>query len=172
MNMRRMWTFVPVILLLAVGMTSCADKPGPVENESYDPENPTVDDIPILLEAAKEALNAQYDLSSGVSGIEAMKRCFTLDLAVGKIGKPAIPILIEILSDKDKDSVSRGLAAKGLGELGTVAAEAVPALMEASKENDDDLSGFATRAVWQIDPEAAEKAGLKRPPAGAANQNS
>lgn len=131
--------------------------------KSYDPENPTVEDIPVLLDAAQEALIAQYDLKSGVDGIDALRRCHTLEQAVQKIGKPAVPQLVEILSDKGKHRVSRHLAANCLGKMGKAAEEAVPALIEASKENDRLLSQSAAQAVWQIDPGAAAKARLPRP---------
>ena len=131
--------------------------------KGYDPENPTAEDIPVLLDAAKEALIAQYDLKSGVDGVDAFRRWHTLDQAVEKIGQPAVPKLVEILSDKGKHRMARTLAAQSLGKMGKVAAEAVPALIEASKENDRLLSQSAAKAAWQIDPDAAAKAHLPKP---------
>jgi hypothetical protein len=132
--------------------------------KSYDPENPTAEDIPVLLDAAKEALIAQYDLKSGVDGVDALRRWHALDQAVEKVGQPAVPRLLEILADRGKHRMSRSLAAQSLGKMGKVAAEAVPALIEASKENDRMLSESAAKAAWKIDPDAAAKVRLPKPP--------
>jgi hypothetical protein len=115
------------------------------------------------LEAAKKALLAQGDPRSG-GGIEA-ERCYrALQKAVQKIGEPAIPPLIAILTDEGRDAMSRDLAADCLGELGPAAKEAVPALVVAATQKKEPLSTSAAYAVWKIAPDTAAKSRLKRPP--------
>jgi hypothetical protein len=60
---------------------------------------------------------------------------------------------------EDEDKVVRGWAARTLGEIGPQAAPAIPSLIRLLK--DKALAEEASEALRQIDPEAAEKAGVK-----------
>lgn len=62
---------------------------------------------------------------------------------------------------KDRHHEVRRSAAKALGQLGTAAKDAVPALIETLKDENGDVRQDAAIALKKIDPEAAKKAGLK-----------
>ena len=73
--------------------------------------------------------------------------------------KMAVPVLIESLKDKtDRDRVSSALY---LGVAGHNARSAVPALLVALADSEDAIRREAATALVNIDPEAAEKAGIK-----------
>jgi HEAT repeat protein len=61
---------------------------------------------------------------------------------------------------KDRDERVRQSAAWALGEIGAAAKPAVPALIEALKDEDRDVQFRAAEALKRIDPEAAHKAGV------------
>lgn len=61
----------------------------------------------------------------------------------------------------DPDASVRGAAASSLKAFGGEAEGAVPALLELLKDNDEYARGVAAKALEQIDPEAATKAGVK-----------
>jgi HEAT repeat protein len=85
--------------------------------------------------------------------------------------KAAIPALIELL--KNEDAGVRYMAAESLERIGPKAKEAVPALTEALKDPGQAsfssptateykaISDEAAKALKNIDPEAAKKAGIK-----------
>jgi len=66
-----------------------------------------------------------------------------------------ITLSIEYLIDglKDADAAVRKESAEKLGELGAKAKEAVPALVEAMKDKDEDVRDAAIVAVVSIDPD-------------------
>src|SRR5439155_27109601 len=75
--------------------------------------------------------------------------------ALGKIGAPAVPKLIEAL--KDKQAHVRELAASALKDIGPPARPAVPALIVIAKEQKALMARlFAIDALGRIGPEARE----------------
>jgi HEAT repeat protein len=70
--------------------------------------------------------------------------------ALGHIGKPAVPALVEVLKS-GHEGVGE-MAAKALGKLGPEAREAVPDLIEMLKKEDARL--FACQVLGKIGPEA------------------
>ena len=70
-------------------------------------------------------------------------------VALGECGPKAAPALIEEL--KNKDSVIRYWAARGLGKIGRPAAEsAIPALAEALKDSSEVVRVSAAYALWKL----------------------
>jgi len=70
-------------------------------------------------------------------------------VALGECGPKAAPALIEEL--KNKDSVIRYWAARGLGKIGRPAAEsAVPALAKALKDSSEVVRVSAAYALWKL----------------------
>jgi HEAT repeat protein len=71
--------------------------------------------------------------------------------ALGKIGSPAVPALLEAL--KDGNWRARKAAAEALGKIGD--RQALPALLEALKDRDEDVLRVAAEALGKIgDPQA------------------
>jgi HEAT repeat protein len=66
-----------------------------------------------------------------------------------------IPVLIEIADRKENGPRIRGMAIETLGDIGTDAKVAVPALMRACLDADRDVADVASRALKRIDPNAA-----------------
>ena len=71
-----------------------------------------------------------------------------------RIGRPAVPALIEALSDVDP--YVRVLAARSLAYIGQDAEPAVPALIAALDDPNEAVRQTAARALGQIGSEAAE----------------
>ena len=71
-----------------------------------------------------------------------------------RIGRPAVPALIEALSDTDP--YVRVLAARSLAYIGQDAEPAVPALIAALEDPNEAVRQTAARALGQIGPEAAD----------------
>jgi HEAT repeat protein len=69
--------------------------------------------------------------------------------------KMAAPVLIEVLQSTDHDAFLRGVAARGLGEMGVAGKQAIPALIATLKGEDSDLRGEALRALGCMGPAAA-----------------
>lgn len=93
--------------------------------------------------------------------------------ALGRIGQPAVPALIEQL--RNPDLRMRRQAAEILARIGPEAELAVPALLQALNDPDPDLRKSAIRAIGQIGPAAAPaipslihtlQQEASRPPAG------
>jgi HEAT repeat protein len=99
-------------------------------------------------------------LSVRTNSDPSLRALATRCLAIGDI--KAIPILIDALSDR---AISVRVAAIGaLGSLEGKAKSAVPALLETYR-NDSEASicRAAASAIKRIDPESAERAGIKEP---------
>ncbi len=79
--------------------------------------------------------------------------------ALGAIGKPGVPALIEAL--KDTDPGMRIVVCNALGRMGPEAKDAAPALLKLFESQN--VNGFlvAGAALMRIDPAAAKKAGVK-----------
>jgi HEAT repeat protein len=89
--------------------------------------------------------------------------------ALGRIGPSHIQHLTEAL--KNDDFTIRRQAAGMLGQSGFDARKAIPALVEALKDEDEGVRIWAAIALKHIDPEEAKKAGadnfIPPPPPGA-----
>jgi HEAT repeat protein len=70
-----------------------------------------------------------------------------------------VPALIESL--RDPDVFVRAQAATALGEFGTNAKPAAAVLIELLHEQNQDATNAASKAIKQIDPEAAARAGVR-----------
>jgi hypothetical protein len=73
--------------------------------------------------------------------------------ALGRIGPPAIPQLIELLKSPNPDV--RLIAAQVLARMGSDAKEAVPTLIPLLKDPDERVRKAATRTLGRIGPDAA-----------------
>ena len=77
----------------------------------------------------------QEVLSKLVNAMNSSKNDKTLVvLAIGFCGKPAVPILVNTLTNKANDTNVRGNAASALGEMGIDAMDAVPILINCLEE--------------------------------------
>ena len=79
----------------------------------------------------------------------------------GVRGPDAVPALIAVLRDLQNPRAREG-AICALGRMGPRAREAVPALREALHDEDQAVRVRAARALKDIDPNAAAKAGVPR----------
>jgi HEAT repeat protein len=116
--------------------------------------------VPALMEALKDedwrvrqaaarALGEIGDPQALPALIQALKDEYVreaVEEALGKIGVPAVPALIEALKDDDEDV--RRAAAGALGEIGDP--QAVPALIEALKDDDEYVRRAAVGALGKI----------------------
>ena len=79
--------------------------------------------------------------------------------ALGAIGKPGVPALIEAL--KDTDPGMRIVVCNALGRMGPEAKDAAPALLKLFESQNTNGFLVAGAALMRIDPAAAKKAGVK-----------
>lgn len=80
-------------------------------------------------------------------------------LALTRLGESALAPLADAL--KHEQPRIREYAARVLRDLGPAAKPAVPALLEAVHDHDPDVHAAAASALFKIDREAAEAAGVK-----------
>ena len=74
--------------------------------------------------------------------------------ALGRIGPPAVPQLVEALHSNDAET--RLVAAQTLARLGTDARDAVPDLIPLLEDPDERIRKAAMRALGRVGPEASE----------------
>jgi HEAT repeat protein len=79
--------------------------------------------------------------------------------ALERIGQEAVPVLHDALRER-KEVAIRAAIVGALHRLGPAAAETVPTLRAMFKDDDDPLQEAAGEALRQVDPSAAEKAGV------------
>lgn len=79
-----------------------------------------------------------------------------MPLLAGDAG--AVPVLLELL--RSNDSKARLIAAEGLERIGEKAKPAVPDLIAAMEDDNEDVRAQAEQSLFYIDREAAERAGL------------
>ncbi len=104
------------------------------------------DAIPALIECLDGSA------SGGRGGRDGEQMTLRAAYALTQIGKPAIPPLIKILENGDKDS--RAGAAMALGGMGAEAAEAIPALVANLGHEDDDIRQAIANGLGGIGPVA------------------
>jgi HEAT repeat protein len=86
---------------------------------------------------------------------------------LGPAGKPAVPILTELLKEKEAISKSdersvRILAVTALGKMGELAKDVVPKLADFLKESDENLKRAVIVALGNIGPPASSTVGRLR----------
>lgn len=74
--------------------------------------------------------------------------------ALGRIGRPAVPKLVEAL--ESSNPALRQKAADTLARIGPAASDAVPALIKALRDTDPLVRKSAARALGQIGPDAED----------------
>lgn len=93
---------------------------------------------------AKDAVPLLLELARPMDGVTWFP---SID-ALGLIGRPAVPTLVETLSDPE--SPLREHAADALGEMGPVAKDALPALLQAFDDDDEDVRNAVCNAIRDI----------------------
>ena len=78
------------------------------------------------------------------------------------VAKPAIPAIVRLIRQERIPSV-RVEAAKALGQFGGGDTAVIAALNEALRDRDFGVRSTATNSLLKLDPEAAAKAGVKKP---------
>jgi HEAT repeat protein len=91
-------------------------------------------------------------LVKALGGEDAFQRQ-SAEVALGRIGAPAVPALVEAL--EGKDDFPRHRAAEALGRIGSAAAAAVPALIQALGDREPLLRYRAAEALARMGPTAA-----------------
>jgi hypothetical protein len=74
--------------------------------------------------------------------------------ALGRIGAPAVPALVQVL--ENGDGATRLKVVETLGRMGEDAKEAVPALIRLLDDADPDVRKAATRSLGRIGPAASD----------------
>jgi HEAT repeat protein len=99
-------------------------------------------------EAAEALADMGQDAEDAIPELtELFKRdqCEVPHYLLASIGRAAVPALIEALEDKDKDKDDKDIrigAARGLGEIGEDAGDAVPALIEALDQDQEETKDY------------------------------
>ena len=107
--------------------------------------------IVIIVLAISTSLFAS-DISSLIKDLGTKAKAKDASEALAKIGKPAVPALIEALKDKDRH---RGrYAARALRQMGQDAADAIPALSEALDDADVETRDYAVEALGNMTQQA------------------
>ncbi|MGE3807703.1 MAG: HEAT repeat domain-containing protein [Gemmataceae bacterium] len=148
-----------LLLVLIAGMLHAEDQP----QEAISPKTPAAlvkqQTVPMpVKEASAQPAPALDDLLSRHQGLveqlvvalrdsEGEVRETTM-YTLGRIGKRAIPALIEKLRDKDRDL--RANAAYVLAQLGKDSQEALPSLLIALKDGDREVRRRAAYAIHRI----------------------
>lgn len=111
-----------------------------------------------LEEVGPEATPAIGPLVTALSDPDANVRSNAMNALV-EIGPEAVPALVGAL--EGETSSLREHAARTLRKMGTAAKDAVPALLKALEDDSVDVHTAVSSALYAVDREAAEKAGLK-----------
>jgi len=132
---------------LAVAAVGCTDS-------STTASGPTAEQIK-QLRASQPQEHTPSAISQALAGIPVRPwgvRETAVD-AIARIGEPAVPVLIQSLSDPDPGV--RTQAARALARMTDKAKPALPALTAALNDPDEDVRIAATRALGQLGPAAA-----------------
>ena len=123
-----------------------------VESESSDLQCEAAQALGRMGEEAETAIPTLTSLfrSGGCSD-------FGIIYSLANIGSAAVPVFIEALEDEDEDEDIRIDAARGLGEIGEDARDAVPALIEAlNQEGSGIFKAAVARAIGSIGEDARD----------------
>jgi hypothetical protein len=115
--------------------------------------------IDVLRENAADAIPVLIDIADGA---DAMRRMWAIDelVEVDHHSGQVVPALVEMLNHRH--SGNELFAITSLGRLGPVATSAIPQLVaQWSRESDLVWKNLIEVTIRKIDPEAAEKAGIK-----------
>ncbi len=82
------------------------------------------------------------------------RRCPVVVYALAALGEPAMPVLIDLLTDNDK--TVRWMAGYSLSRIGPAARSSIPALIEALRLPDRETGEFVAVALAGAGPEAVE----------------
>jgi HEAT repeat protein len=110
---------------------------------------------PVLIKIVDEEMLSNPGYDSIADGLPA-KAILSLT-SVGSEAKEAIPVLIRVLKQYQRDRTHRQLVAAALGRMGAAAAPALPVLREAAKSQDAGLRRAATKAIEEITGKEKQK---------------
>lgn len=105
-----------------------------------------------------DAMAALPELLRAIKGPDPLLRGRAA-VALGRMGKPAVAPLRDILKETDRDI--RGAAIAALGRIGPDAKDAVPDLLALLKQEEELTRKLAGDALRKIDPQSADAAGIK-----------
>ena len=106
----------------------------------------------------------KHNLPPPPDNLEIRRGAANVLLRMGPMAKPAVPTLIRAFKEED-DAYTKLMEAETLRRLGGAGNSAFIAEMtEALKDNNRDVRWHATNYLWRLDPEAAARAGVKKPP--------
>ncbi|MBP2648714.1 MAG: hypothetical protein H6Q77_2338 [Gemmatimonadetes bacterium] len=129
-----------LLILAAVSVASAAAQAKPKAKAG----DPIVQDRPLSAWIADLGAAAPYTRVSAAYAVGS----------AGPAGKPAVPALIENLSNEN--GAVRYSSTLALGEIGPDAAAAVPALQNALDDRNDDVSQMAKKSLRLITGESTE----------------
>jgi HEAT repeat protein len=133
---------IPVLIAAAVDVEEPVRKSASGAMEKIDPEWPTspeaAEAVPALVKALGSKFTEVWQLAS---------------FLLGRIGKPAVPALIDALADRWQES-RQSVVARTLGRIGPAAAEAVPALAHELTSENANVRQAAAEGLGQIGPPA------------------
>lgn len=101
----------------------------------------------------KQAERVLPVLRQGLGKVVAFDTTSPAADALGRIGKPAVPTLLDVL--KTGNTAARADAARALGKVGPDAADAVPALAEALHDPEPSIRRAALEGLGGVGPAAA-----------------
>ena len=145
---------LPAVLLLTMfllTLPACGQNPGANKPEAQGKPSPdevrglqaTVD--PAASDSAKSGSSSPYrSWSIKETAVDSLAR----------IGEPAVPVLIQSLSDPDPEL--REQAARAIARMGAIAKDAVPTLIQGLNDPQVTVRQACARALGQMGPAAAE----------------
>lgn len=133
---------IPPLIAAAVDVEEPVRKSASGALEKIDPGWPTspeaAEAVPALVKALGSKFTEVWQLAS---------------FLLGRIGKPAVPDLIDALADRCQES-RQSVVARTLGRIGPAAAEAVPALVHELTSENANVRQAAAEGLGQIGPPA------------------
>lgn len=157
---------VPLVTILSLVLAGCETKPTPkpIRLRSAPPLaqseyiTTTTPSAPVPPQAAAPIPRVAYDpvLVPQMPAIQPFEQWSEQQAAadaLGRIGPPAVPQLIQAL--RNRDPLVRKEAAQVLARMGSDAREAVPDLMRLLDDEDETIRKTAARTLGRIGPDAA-----------------
>jgi hypothetical protein len=118
-------------------------------------------DFPLEQKARRLAASAHLTRSVLLSRTDLIQnRAIIGFAALGPSASPALPNLVDLIRQGDGSSPSA--AAISLVQLGPAARPAIPALLDIARNGYGRNCKSAAGALWLIDPDAAQRAGVRR----------